>query len=364
MSVYSGLKFLHHPDRLKVLREGKQIAPVHAHLIISDLCSQSCSFCSYRWEGNVSNQLFHILDPATGKKNHNPARFIPFEKCCEVIDDFVEMDVKAVQFTGGGEPTLHPRHLAIFRYALDRGRQIALVTHGVLLKPETIETLTRATWVRVSLDSATPESYSAIRRVPPSQFHRAIEHIAALCEARDRTCSNVVIGVGFVVTADNWREVVQAAGIAKRLGANNFRISAVFQPGGDAYFSDFHAAAARLCREAESLSDQGFNVVNMFGSRLDDLRLGNPDYKTCSFMQFTTYIGGTLDVFRCCTTAYNERGRIGSIKNQRFKDLWQSQAKHDDFDRFDARGCDRCMFNETNRAMNYAISDPAHVNFV
>jgi len=364
MSVYSSLKFLHHADRLAVLRDGGQTVPVHAQLIISDLCSHACGFCSYRWEGNVSNQLFHVLGQ-DGKKNHNPARFIPYEKITEIIDDFAEMGVKAVQFTGGGEPTVHPRHHDAFKYAIDRGLQMSLVTHGVLLKPETIETLTRATWVRVSVDCGTPETYSAVRRVSASQFDRATANIAALCAARDRTGSKVVVGVGFVVTHDNWREVVQGASLAKSLGADNFRISAVFQPDGANYFAGFHAEASRLCREATALSEGRFKVVNMFGNRLSDLELGNPDYKTCGYMQFTTYIGGDQNVYRCCTTSYNEQGLIGSLKHQRFKELWESQAKRNDFDGFDAHGCKRCMFNGQNRAIEYAIqAEPLHVNFV
>lgn len=359
MSVYSSLKFLHHPNRLAVLREGKQIAPVHAQIVISDLCSHSCSFCSYRWEGNVSNQLFHVLGQ-DGKKNHNPARFIPFEKICEIVDDFVAMDVKAVQFTGGGEPTLHPRHHDAFKYALDSGREISLVTHGVLLKPETIRTLTRATWVRVSLDAGTPKTYASVRRVAESQFHKATDNIRALCAAKTST----VIGVGFVVTKDNWKEVVQAAELAKELGADNMRISAVFQPDGADYFKGFYEAAATQCKIAESVSDEQFRVVNMFGNRLDDLSLGSPDYPRCGYMQWTTYIGGDLNVYRCCTTSYNSQGLIGSLKNQRFAELWNSQAKQDDFNRFDARTCDRCMFNSHNRAIEYATAPAQHANFV
>jgi MoaA/NifB/PqqE/SkfB family radical SAM enzyme len=363
MSAYSDLKILHHPGRLAQLRAGEQIAPAHLQLIISDLCSQSCNFCSYRWDGNVSNQLFHVLNN-DGTKNHNPARFIPYQKITEILDDCRAMGVGAVQFTGGGEPTVHPRHLDTFNYALDCGLEIALVTHGVLLKPQTIETLTRAAWVRISLDAGTPETYAAIRGVPASQHGRALANLKAMCAARDRTGSNVVVGVGFVVTKDNWREVELATRAAKEAGADNFRISAVFQPDGDEYFKSFYDEAAALCRDTERLSEGRFRVVNMFGERLVDLRLGSPDYQTCSYMQFTTYIGADQNLYRCCTTAYNERGLVGSLKEQSFKDLWESQAKRDDFSGFDARGCERCMFNGKNRAINYAVSRPVHVNFV
>jgi hypothetical protein len=81
-------------------------------------------------------------------------------------------------------------------------------------------------------------------------------------------------------------------------------------------------------------------------------------------MEFTTYISGTQQVFTCCNQSYNERGLIGSIANQRFKDFWLSEEKQAFFRKFDARGCERCQFNLQNRAINYAIDEQQHVNFV
>ena len=150
---YSALKFIHHANRLVQLQQGQQIIPLHVQWSISGRCSHRCHFCSYRWDGNISNQLFHIIDPKTGEKNHNPQRFIPLAKCKEIIDDCAEMGVKALQTTGGGEPTVHVDHHEIFEYALAAGLECSLVTHGVILRPEVIETLMRFSWVRVSVDA-------------------------------------------------------------------------------------------------------------------------------------------------------------------------------------------------------------------
>ena len=131
------------------------------------------------------------------------------------------------------------------------------------------------------------------------------------------------------------------------------------------YFKPFLQEAQTLCKQAEELSQGNFQVHNLFQARLEDLRLQNPDYQSCWVQQFTTYIGADLNVYRCCVQSYNQRGLIGSISGRRFKDLWNSQEKHDDFDRFDARECRWCMFNEKNRAINQLVQDDApHVNFV
>jgi MoaA/NifB/PqqE/SkfB family radical SAM enzyme len=357
---YSPLKVIHHRRRLDVLREGGQPAPAQVQLIISDFCNQSCSFCAYRWEGYTSNELFKVIRE-DGSADNNPKRMIPLAKVLEILDDCLSMNVGAVQITGGGEPTAHPDHPAIFNAVLERERDLALVTNGVILRDPVIETLARAKWVRVSIDAGEAKTYAAIRRVPESQFARAWGNVRKLA-ANGGDC---ILGVGFVVTRENWREVVDATRMAKDAGADNIRISAVFQPDDEAYFEGFHAEAADLCREAEALSGDGFRVFNNFGERVADLHQHAPDYSFCGYQHFSTYIGADLNVYRCCVQAYNPRGLIGSIKSQRFADLWASQHKRDDFNGFDARGCQRCMFNSKNKVIEYALAtDPAHVNFV
>ncbi|NLX97355.1 MAG: radical SAM protein [Rhodopirellula sp.] len=384
--AYSPLKIFHHGSRIAELRDGRQPAPVHVQLVVSDLCNQDCRFCAYRMSGYTSNELFAGIDPHSGRATRNPRRLIPLEKCLEVLDDCVELGVRAVQITGGGEPTVHPRHDEIFRAVVDRGLELALVTNGMALRPAIDEILLRARWVRVSLDAGNAASYATIRRTSLSAYHRTLANIRRLVERRvegqesrarkeptprlsgsglSTLDSRLSIGVGFVVTRDNWREVVDAARTVQELGVDSFRISAVFQPEGRRYFDGWHEEARTLCQEAESLATGHFRVFNLFGQRLDDLRQERPDYAFCGYQHFTTYIGADLNVYRCCNTAYSARGRIGSIRDGRFRDLWRSAAKEADFAAFDARDCLRCQFNGKNRMIHYAVDRaPEDVGFV
>ena len=112
-------------------------------------------------------------------------------------------------------------------------------------------------------------------------------------------------------------------------------------------------------------SSPRFKIFNLFDDRINDLKQQRPDYSFCSYMNLNVYVGGDLKLYRCCTTAYNDRGEYASIEAKRFKDVWASAEKEADFKAFDARGCDRCMFNAKNRFINYVISpDAAHVNYI
>ena len=137
----------------------------------------------------------------------------------------------------------------------------------------------------------------------------------------------------------------------------------MFQNEGAKYFEEFYEDAKELCFEAQQLETSNFKVFNMFGERMSDLVQQFPDYSFCGYQHFVTYIGADQNVYRCCNTAYNPRGFLGSLENQSFYDLWM-EAK-DKLEDFDARRCPRCMFNTKNRRIAYALeSSPAHVNFL
>lgn len=352
LNPYAANKAVLHADRLVALKEGRQPYPVHVHFILSDLCNQDCHFCAYRIEGYTEH--FAVIK-ADGTLDHNPNRMIPTAKALELVDDMATMGVKAVQFTGGGEPTVHPQCREIMSYARAKGMETALVTNGVLLKPELRDELMHSTWTRISLDCARAETYAAVRRVPASTFSRVLKNIGALIEERSAAESQLTVGVGFVVTHENWREVLEAAGIARDLGVDNLRISAAFQPENAVYFKDFHPRAAELVAQAAELSVNGFQVINNFGSRFADLEQQHPEYERCPYQHFVTYIGADQNVYRCCVTSYTDRGLIGSVKDRRLIDLWHSQEKQADFASFDARGCPRCQFNDKNREINHMI---------
>lgn len=318
--------------------------------------------CPYRMEGYSSNQHFGAIDK-NGNFTNNPSRFIPLEKVAEILDDCAEMGVRAIQLTGGGEPTVHPQFGEIVRAVLDRGLELALVTNGVRFPQGIVDDLMRATWLRVSIDAGKPETYTAYRRCPPTHWGKMLDNVKALVEAKRRTSSRVTIGVGFVVARENHTEILDAVLLARILGVDNVRISAAFTTQGAAYHREIFEEAKRQAERAVKLSTPAFRVYDMLGDRVNDLEEGTPDYAFCGIQHFTTYIGGDQNVYRCCVTSYNDQGFLGSLKDQRLRDLWQSDEKRQRMQTFDARTCERCMFNQRNRSINAALAQPEHENF-
>jgi MoaA/NifB/PqqE/SkfB family radical SAM enzyme len=343
--LYSQAKPVYWMDRLLTLRAGVNPPPVHVQLVLSDLCNQDCGFCAYRMSSGLSNELFQV----NGRKN--PNRMITTAKAEEIIDDCALLGVKAIQFTGGGEPTVHPDHLALFARAQAHGMSTSLVTNSINLKPHD-PAVASMKWVRVSVDAGTPATYARTRRVAARHWDTAWANIAALAE----NCEGAV-GVGYVITPDNYKELPLAADLAKAAGADNVRIGAVFSADGVGHYGDLLPEIRAVL--ADVRAKHGKFIADVFDRRIEDLEAGSPTEELCGYQHLTTYIGGDLGVYRCCNTAYTRAGKVADLHDTRFADLFGKPVES-----FDATGCRFCQFRGQNQVIAATQKKPTHAEFV
>lgn len=299
----------------------------------------------------LSNEQFYDQD------------MLSYDKIKETLNCLVDMKIGALHLTGGGEPLVHPQATDILKDTFSRKIDLALVSNGHLLTEEMCDLLGDASWVRISMDSSSPKLYSFLRNIPQNAFNKVCDNIKLLAKYK-RSC---ILGIGFVVEKENFKEIYEAAKLYKDLGVDNFRISAAFTPMGYDYFSSFMEEAQDLSRQAETLSDDKFTVFNLFNDRVKDNFEGTQNYEFCPIKDLLTYIGADYNVYTCCTHAYNHMGLIGSIKNQSFKDLWNSTQKKMMFSCHNPlKHCQHpCMYKSKNDFINYCINkNPKHTNYI
>jgi len=348
---YSPYKIVHNMDLVEKLKNKERFYPQQVHFVPMNICNHNCSFCAYRMDGYSSSQNFQDKD------------WIREDKCIEILNDLKAGGTKAIQYTGGGEPTVHPQINNLFKHTLDLGLELALVTNGMKMDDTTIDLLANAQWVRFSLDSFNPETYSSIRKVAPEKMEVVKTNIKKLVSKKN----SVVIGVGFVVCKENYKEVFECAKMCKEMGVDNFRISASFTPEKAKYFDGILDEAKELCAMCKTLEDDKFTVFNLFGDRLTDLFEGEQEYDFCPMKNLVVYIGADLNVYSCCVLAYNDNGRIGSIKDQTFKEFWESEECKTFYKEHNPRNQCKlpCMFEKKNDFINYMLKeDPKHTNFL
>ena len=127
-------KLLKHLDKLKLIQDEKPPSPVMAHISLINACNLTCSFCCFA--------------------NRDLTERLPFDKVKQALDSFKKIGVTGVEFTGGGEPTLHPKFPEIVKYAYDLGFALGICTNGKILgkkKRFDTEILKMFSWVRLGM---------------------------------------------------------------------------------------------------------------------------------------------------------------------------------------------------------------------
>jgi MoaA/NifB/PqqE/SkfB family radical SAM enzyme len=115
-TIYSSLKvFGYHEHASRT--DGSLHAPVHVRIKPMNACNERCWYCAYRVEDLSLGSEMKVRDS------------IPRDKMFEIVDDLIEMDVKAVTFSGGGEPLIYPDIAATVHRLAAGGIKIGTLTN-------------------------------------------------------------------------------------------------------------------------------------------------------------------------------------------------------------------------------------------
>ena len=136
----------------------------------------------------------------------------------------VDAGIRAIEITGGGEPTLWPAFDELVKNLGEEDREIGLVTNGSNLSGERLELIGRyCLWVRFSMDSATSATHKLIHRTANDDFDRRLQHITKLGLIKNK---NLVLGISFIVTPENFHEIGATSRLFSKIqGVNHLTFS-------------------------------------------------------------------------------------------------------------------------------------------
>lgn len=351
---YSKLKLAHHPEKLKALKEGILTSPIYVRIKPTNVCNHSCFYCVYEGDFSGMHDTMNKIDE------------IPKQKMFEILGDFKDMDVKAVTYSGGGEPLIYPHIIETLQRTLDDNFNLSIITNSQLLSGKAAELLSKAHWVRVSIDSSDGETFAKIRRKPASMFDQIKENLKKFTETKDLDCT---LQINFVVHEHNFDKIYESAKFFKELGVGNIRFSPLWYPNMHQYHAPFKQKAIEEIKKAqEGLASNDFEVGSTYERDFEVSGTFRRRFSKCYFMQISPAIGADQNVYFCHNKAYDNSGLLGSIKNQSFKELWFSPETEAKFKNFNPRkSCwHQCSNDEKNRIINEMIAagDSRVVNFV
>ena len=353
MSVYSPFKLFHFPDKIDSLpKDRPMMPPIHIRWKPTNRCNHRCRYCAYREEGLQLGQNMREQDS------------IPREKMLEIAKDLVDMGVKAVTFSGGGEPLLYPHLLEACRILVNGGIKIASLTNGSLLTGELAEFIAHHfVWIRVSMDGWDDASYAAYRGIKDNEYSKIIKNIEKFASKG----GNCVLGASLIVDADNAPHLRTMLQRLKGAGVSSVKVSACIVSNEGTLNNRYHLPHFSFVRDVidaakSDFADGSFEIIDAWHT-LDERF--HKTYTWCPFSQMLAVIGADLGVYSCQDKAYTTAALLGSLQSQTFKNFWV-QNKDAFFHIQPCRDCEHhCVANLKNTILiEFLSTDKDHLDFI
>lgn len=258
----------------------------------------------------------------------NQGRFTP-ERLVSLAGELVEMGVRAVILIGGGEPLAHRGTRRVIATLGAAGVRIGVVTNGTMIDRNLDELAAHASWVRVSVDAATPETFRLVRpdRKGGSAFDRVIANMRAL--ARVRTGA---LGYSFLVVTrraadgtveSNHHEIFEAARLARDIGCDYFEVKALFDEGHHVVGIDDEVrdSVSRQIEKAAGLIEV-VNSSTMDSAQRDDGPIQPKAYHRCGVTELRTLVTPS-GVYACPYHRGNPAARLGDAVTESLPEIWR-----------------------------------------
>jgi radical SAM protein with 4Fe4S-binding SPASM domain len=318
-AAHSPLKVLAHEELLRNFRDGESFRPIHLRIGIMGACNMRCTFCNFH---SYNEEQFY--DRFSYKDMINTAQAI------ELMREFAKTGGQALTFCGSGECTIHPGYADICREAHSSGLLIGLITNGSMLHEKEIADaiINTHTWVRVGMNAGTDERFAATTKFKKRSLHQILESIRLL---RERAVApDFRIGLNFVITVENYREIEEAARLAKDSGAHYVRFEPEYYSamGHESIFDCLEDVQASL-EKIRTWGNEAFEVSipKLDRGAMDQTTKIEGDFKQCHYSRFVTAIGADGNLYPCPQVHLNSRYLIGNVIEDGYQTVLEGGAR-------------------------------------
>jgi len=329
-------KVLCHLGTVEKYFNNQNYDPITIEIDPSNSCNHSCPFC-------ISGHLH--LQKFKGTKLFNRT-MLEKKIFKDLIEDLVKTDIKAINWTGGGEPTQNPFLGEAINFIKQNSKiEMGMFTNGTLIDRFNLFEIfvSCLKWVRISMDAGISTTYNDLRKTNKNNdFSKVIKNIKKLIDTKKKFKSDILIGVGFVVTEDNYNEINDFARLFKNIDVDycqfkpeiiqierNKTIENNGNNGKMQISSDFWLnKVTNILEEAKQILGSKFECNSY---KLEDLIVDvknyGRNYKECIGSQFQPCIGADGNVYVCTNHRGHKKYSYGSIYDNKFSEIWNNIEK-------------------------------------
>ncbi len=308
-------------------------APMPSYLQIEPVgqCNLRCRMCPvvYREEGAIG---------AGG----NPPAFMPFDTYRRILDEFA--GISELHLQGLGEPFLHPRFLAMVRYAAGKGIAVTTNTNLTALSERRAEECVRSglRTLYVSLDAADAALYESIR--VGSRFDRVLRNLDRVVDARRRLRSGTPhVGIVAVAMRRNLEQLPKLVRLAHAHGVGLVSVQHLAHDFSEGSLPERYAPM-RAFVDGETLLDEDAarveqwfaearSVARSLGVELRLPRLdaagrvgGRKGRARCDWPWRGAYVSYSGKAMPCCMVATPDRIHFGDMARDGVARVWNGPA--------------------------------------
>jgi len=340
MSFLNTNKVLHHPQRYaEWYSSGDTTAPVTVKIDLTNVCNHDCPGC---------------IDHDLIDNDNNHLSYDIFET---LLPDLKAAGVKGINYTGGGEPTVHKEFDKIVRLTNELGLEIGLICNGSRFHSWPMEELLKMfTWIRVSLDSYDKKTHIRTHGLT-ARFEKTVKNIELLVDIKRKQSLDTILGAGYITNqhADMDRNVHRFIEVCKDAGIDYAQLRPSF-----GFMYDYSTIPSdeweRIFDSLIKYETDDFKIYIDRG-KFQKILSGKPlsrNYQWCHAQSFkSTSITADGGVYICCSLSGDKRGLIGNIKNERFKDIWMGNQRKDTLNNLDVAKCPHlCVGDNLNEFLD------------
>jgi MoaA/NifB/PqqE/SkfB family radical SAM enzyme len=292
----SARKLAYHRDWLDAYKRGEIVAPISVEMDLTNNCNYGCPNCV--WGEFIAGSRVGV----------------PREVAFRQIRECASIGVKALAFSGGGEPLLSPILVDCIRLAKEQGLQVGLFTNGLPLTPERAAVIRECCdWVRIHLDAVSADGYERRHRT-------SRDHLAAL-EKNVRQLSgqdSCVVGLGSVLNPDNISELVGLVDFAYRTSCKFFQAKHDFellaQPWYTAWWSEQVTLVLSGMEKAGSYGTMTLQYTDADYAR-------KPTATKCHIHHLTTAINASSEYVYCKRLRDKPEWSAGNLRDAPLRDI-------------------------------------------